>query len=53
MNNSEIEALLQHKKTLQRLILIKDGVVEAKKHKRELQIIEDLLYYDRYTKGVR
>lgn len=53
MNNSEVEALLQHKKVLQRLILTKNNVVEVKKHKKELQIIEDLIFYDNYTKGVR
>jgi hypothetical protein len=37
MNNSEVEALLQHKKVLQRLILTKNNVVEVKKHKKELQ----------------
>lgn len=53
MNNKEIEALLEYKKVLQRLILNKDSILDAKKHKKELQIIDDLLYYDKYTKGVR
>ena len=53
MNNTEVEALLQYKKVLQRLILTKDGVIDAKKHKKQIEIINDLLFYDKYTKGER
>lgn len=53
MNNTEVEALLQYKKVLQRLILTKDGVIDVKKHKKQIELIDDLLFYDRYTKGER
>ena len=52
MNETEIAALLVHQKTLRKGLLRTDDVYQKRKIKKQLSIIEDLLYYDKYTKGI-
>lgn len=52
MNETEIAALLAHQKTLRKGLLRTDDVYTKRKIKKHLSIIEDLLYYDKHTKGI-
>ena len=53
MNNSEVEALLDYKEKLRNLILNNENADNIKKYKSQIELIDDLLFYDRYTKGER
>ncbi len=52
MNETEIAALLSYRQHLRRGLLRTDDVYTKRKIKKHLSIIEDLLYYDKYSKGV-
>lgn len=53
MNNNEIEALKQHKRYLEVLKATTDNMKEKHNIKTQIQIIDDLLFYDNHTKGVK
>lgn len=53
MNNTEVEALLGYKEKLRMLILNNENVNNIKKCKKQIELIDDLLFYDKYTKGER